>query len=110
MNHPLLAIMIDAASGRPPAPDWSVEVLAPLPGPVHAVLTFTGRSYVAAPVEPGRLRAHLRPDYPGAATEPAFLSWLAGELGRRAGQIDMVMAASHLDGQPPLELKPRDDL
>ncbi|HZD74020.1 MAG TPA: GNAT family N-acetyltransferase [Actinomycetota bacterium] len=110
MRHPLLEVLLEAAAGRPPAPDGSVELLPPPPGPVHAVLTFTAHSYVAAPVEPERLRAHLRPDYPGAATEPRFLAWLADELGRRAGQIDMVLAASPLDGAPPLDLEPRDDL
>ncbi len=110
MSHPLLQIMLDAANGRPPTPDCSVELLPPPPCPVHAVLAFTAHSYVAAPVEPERLRAHLRPDYPGAATEPAFLVWLAGELDRRAGQLDMVLAASHLDGPPPLDLERRDDL
>jgi GNAT superfamily N-acetyltransferase len=110
MRHPLLEVMLDAAAGRPPPPDGSVELLPPPPGPVHAVLTFTAHSYVAAPVSSERLRAHLRPDYPGATTEPGFLAWLAAELGRRASQIDMVMAASPLDGAPPVDLDPRDDL
>jgi GNAT superfamily N-acetyltransferase len=110
MRHPLLEVLLAAADGRPPAPDCSVELLPPPPGPVHAVLSFTAHSYVAAPVEPERLRARLRPDEPGAATRPAFLSWLAGELGRTAGHIDMLLAAGHLDGTPPLDLEPRDDL
>jgi GNAT superfamily N-acetyltransferase len=110
MRHPLLEVLLAAVGGRPPPPDSSVEVLPPPPGPAYPVVTFTAHSYVAAPVPPERLRARLRPDDPGAATEPAFLAWLAGELGRRAGQIDMVLAASPLDGPPPLELEPRDDL
>ena len=110
MPHPLLEVLLAAADGRPPTPDGSVELLPPPPGPVHAVLTFTEHSYVAAPVEPERLQAHLRPDDPGATTEPGFVAWLATELGRRAGQIDMVLAASHLEGPLPLDLEPRDDL
>jgi GNAT superfamily N-acetyltransferase len=110
MSHPLLKILLEAAAGRPPAPDSSVELLPPPPGPVHAVLTFTAHSYVAAGVDRERLQARLRPDYPGAATEPGFLAWLGAELGRRVGQIDMVLAATHLDGPPPLDLVPRDDL
>jgi GNAT superfamily N-acetyltransferase len=50
MSHPLLQIMLDAANGRPPTPDCSVELLPPPPCPVHAVLAFTAHSYVAAPV------------------------------------------------------------
>jgi GNAT superfamily N-acetyltransferase len=110
MSHPLLKILLEAAAGRPPAPDFSVELLPPPPGRVDAVLTFTAHSYVAASVDPERLRARLLPDYPGATTEPAFLAWLGTELGRRAGQIDMVLVASHLDGPLPLDLEPREDL
>ncbi len=110
MSHPLLEVLVAAANGRPPSPDCSVELLPPPPGPVHAVLTFTAHAYVAAPVDPERLRARLRRDDPGAASQPAFLAWLASELGRRAGQIDMVLAATHLDKPPPLDLEPCDDL
>jgi GNAT superfamily N-acetyltransferase len=110
MRHPLLDVLLDAAAGRPPAPDCSVELLPPPPGPVDAVLSFTAHSYVAAAVDPERLRSRLRPDDPGAATKPEFLAWLAAELGRRAGQIDMLLAAPHLEGSLPLDLEPRDDL
>ncbi len=112
MTHPLLRVLTDAARGRPPAPDCSVEVLPPLPGPVDAVVVFTAHSYVAAAIEPGRLRSRLPPGDPGAPTEPQFLAWLADELGRRAGQLDAVLTAPALGGPLPLdlELEPRDDL
>jgi GNAT superfamily N-acetyltransferase len=110
MGHPLLQIMLDAAAGRPPPADGQVELLAPPPGPVEAVVSFTAHAYVAAGVDPGRMRARLRADDPGAATRPAFVSWLAGELGRVAGHLDMLMAGGRLDGPPPLELERRTDL
>jgi GNAT superfamily N-acetyltransferase len=110
MRHPLLEVMLDAAAGRPPPPDGLVELLPPPPGPVDAVVSFTAHAYVAAAVEPERMRAHLRADDPGAATRPAFVSWLAAELGREAGQIDMLVVATRLDGPPPLALEPRADL
>jgi GNAT superfamily N-acetyltransferase len=105
MRHPLLQVLLDAAAGRPPPPDGLVELLPPPPGPVDAVVSFTAHAYVAAAVDPAAMRAHLRQDDPGAATRPAFVSWLAGQLGREAGQIDMLVAATPLDGPPPLALE-----
>ncbi len=110
MTHPLLKVLLDAARGQPPAPDGTVEVLAPLPGAVDAVVTFTAHSYLAAEVDPELARSRLRPDDPGAATQPAFLTWLAGQLRTRAGQLDAVLAAPGLDGPPPLQLQSRGDL
>jgi hypothetical protein len=108
MPHPLLQVMLDAAAGRPPPPDGLVELLSPPPGPVDAVVSFTAHAYVAAAVDPEAMRAHLRRDDPGAATRPAFVSWLAAQLGHEAGQIDMLVAATPLDGPPPLVLEGRD--
>lgn len=110
MPHPLLQVMLDAAAGRPPPPDGLVELLPPPPGPVDAVVSFTAHAYVAAAVDPAAMRAHLRRDDPGAATRPAFISWLAAQLGREAGQVDMLVAATPLDGRPPLALEGRDGL
>lgn len=60
MRHPLLDVLLDAAAGRPPAPDCSVELLPPPPGPVDAVLSFTAHSYVAPHLE-GPLPLNLEP-------------------------------------------------
>jgi GNAT superfamily N-acetyltransferase len=111
MTHPLLRILLDAARGRPPLPDGAVEVLPPLPGPVDAaVVAFTAHSYLVADVDPELARSRLRDGDPGAATRPAFLTWLAGQLGAHAGQLDAVLVAPGLDGTPLLELEPRTDL
>jgi RimJ/RimL family protein N-acetyltransferase len=110
MRHPLLEVMLEAAAGRPPLPDCSVDLLPSPPGPADAVVSFTAHSYVAAPVDGLALRARLDPSDPGAATRPEFLAWLAAELDTSAGQLDMLLAASPLDGPPPLELLAREDL
>jgi hypothetical protein len=54
MPHPLLGLLLDAARGRPPTPDGSVEVLPGLPGPVDAVLAFTAHHLVVGDVDPDR--------------------------------------------------------
>jgi len=111
MAHPLLDVLLDAARGRPPVPDGAVEVLPPLPGPVDAaVVAFTAHSYLVADVDPELARSRLGDGDPGAPTRPAFLTWLAAQLGAMAGQLDAVLAAPGLDGTPPLELELRTDL
>src|SRR6266508_4150540 len=59
MTHPLLDLLLDAARGRPPAPDGAVEVLPGLPGPVDAVLAFTAHHVVVADVDPELVAAWL---------------------------------------------------
>jgi GNAT superfamily N-acetyltransferase len=104
MSHPLLGLLLDAARGRPPAPDGAVEVLPGLPGPVDAVLAFTAHHLVVADVDPALVAAWLPDGDLAAPMSPAFLAWLGGRLGSRPGSLDGVLAAEGLEGAPPLEL------
>jgi len=106
MTHPLLGLLLDAAGGRPPAPDGAVEVLPGLPGPVDAVLAFTAHHVVVADVDPELVAARLPDGDLSAPMSPAFLAWLGGRLGSRPGSLDVVLAAEGLGGEPPLELLP----
>jgi GNAT superfamily N-acetyltransferase len=106
MTHPLLGLLLDAARGRPPAPDGAVEVLPGLPGPVDAVLAFTAHHVVVGDVDPALVAARLPDGDLSAPMSPAFLAWLAGRLGSRPGSLDVVLAAEGLGGEPPLELLP----
>jgi GNAT superfamily N-acetyltransferase len=74
------------------------------------VVAFTAHSHLVAEIDPELARSRLPPDDPGAATKPAFLAWLAGQLGARAGQLDAVLTAPRLDGPPPLRLEQRSSL
>jgi GNAT superfamily N-acetyltransferase len=105
MTHPLLGVLLDAARGRPPAPDGAVEVLPGLPGPVDAVLAFTAHHLVVADVDPELVAARLPDGDLAAPMSPAFLAWLAGRLGSRPGSVDVVLAAEGLGGDPPLALR-----
>jgi GNAT superfamily N-acetyltransferase len=105
MTHPLLGVLLDAARGRPPAPDGAVEVLPGLPGPVDAVLAFTAHHLVVADVDPELVAARLPDGDLAAPMSPAFLAWLGGRLGSRPGSLDVVLAAEGLGGEPPLELR-----
>jgi GNAT superfamily N-acetyltransferase len=109
MPHPLLGLLLDAARGRPPAPDGSVEVLPGLPGPVDAVLAFTAHHLVVGDVDPDQVAARLPEGDLSAPMSPAFLAWLGGRLGSRPGSLDVVLAAEGLGGRPPLALLPLAD-
>jgi hypothetical protein len=102
----LLRLLHDAAAGLPPPADGVVEVWAPPPGPVDAVLAFTAHHVIAAAVDPGQVAARLSTDDLSAPVAPAFLAWLGERLGSRPGSLDVVLAAGGLGGPPPLELRP----
>jgi GNAT superfamily N-acetyltransferase len=106
VTHPLPGLLLDAARGRPPAPDGAVEVLPPLPGRVDAVLAFTAHHVVVAGVDPAQVAARLPDGDLSAPMRPEFLGWLAVRLGSQPGSQDVVLAADGLGGEPPLELVP----
>lgn len=93
-DHPLRRIIEAAAAGRPPEPDWTVEVIPPPPGSMaDGVLAFAAHHVVAADVDAADVAAALDPDDVGAPVGAPFLSWLARRLGRAAGTLDVVLAA-----------------
>jgi GNAT superfamily N-acetyltransferase len=100
----LLRLLHDAARGFPPPADGLVEVWAPPPGPVDAVLAFTAHHVVAAGVEPELVAARLPDGDLSAPMGAAFLGWLGERLGSRPGSLDVVLAAAGVGGTPPLEL------
>ena len=109
MSSPVLDLLLEAARGRPPAPDAAVEVLPPPAGPVDAVLAFTAHHVVAADLDPALVLARLPPGDLTAPMSAGFLAWLGERLGSRPGTLDMVMAAGGLAGAPPLALVPGPD-
>jgi GNAT superfamily N-acetyltransferase len=96
----VLAMLRAAAAGMPPPPDGAVEVLAPLPGPVDAVLGFTAHSVVVAGVDPAAVHRRLPAGDLGAPLQAPFLAWLADQLGADPGSLDVVLAAPGLAGVP----------
>jgi GNAT superfamily N-acetyltransferase len=109
VSSPVLDLLLEAARGRPPAPDAAVEVLPPPAGPVDAVLAFTAHHVVAADLDPALVLARLPPGDLTAPMSAGFLAWLGERLGSRPGTLDMVMAAGGLTGAAPLALVPGPD-
>jgi GNAT superfamily N-acetyltransferase len=105
-QHPLAALLADAAAGRFPAPDGAVEVLPSPPGRSDAVVAFTAHSFVASPVPEDELRARLDPTDFGAASDARFLAWLSERLGTPPGMLDLVLVAPAREAHVTLVPRP----
>jgi len=110
-EHPLSALLQEAARGRFPVPDGTVELLPPLEGKVDAVVAFTAHSAVAVDLPAGDIREHLDPGDFGASMSATFLAWLSDRLGTPPGVLDNVLVApSRPAADADIPLVPRDDL
>jgi ribosomal protein S18 acetylase RimI-like enzyme len=99
-THRVGEVLAEAARGRFPEPDGTVEVVSPwLPG-VEAVVSLTGRAYIAT----GRPTAAVlarRPDGFGGAVDPRFVTWLAGPAGWYDCLDVLLMSVGTGAGGPP---------
>lgn len=78
--HPIGTVLAEAAAGRFPEPDGSVEVVPPWRPDVEGVVSLSGRAYIATSRPESEVRKH-GPDGFGGAVDPRFISWLAGPAG-----------------------------
>ena len=83
--HPLAMLLDRAARGLFPAPDGTVDVFGPPPGPCDAVVAFSAHNVVAGDVDANEVLARL----PRATPEPRWIlrfscGWASG-CGRSRG-------------------------
>ncbi len=78
--HELHRVLLDAADGRFPEIDGAAEVIAPMAGDNHAVVEFTGHSFVLTDRDLHEVSARGADGF-GAASQPDLLRWLAGADG-----------------------------
>jgi hypothetical protein len=88
-DHPVATALIAAANGQFPEVDGAAEIVAPDAAGTHAVVSFTGHSFVMTTLDPDRL-ARFGIDGYGGAMDPNVLTWLAGAHGE-VGSIDAVL-------------------
>jgi GNAT superfamily N-acetyltransferase len=100
----LAELLAAAARGAFPAPDGGFEVHPAPAGASAAVVSFAGHHVIAADVPEGWVEARLRGAGIAEAMRPGFLSALAAETGAEANDLDVVLAAPGLDGEPALVL------
>jgi GNAT superfamily N-acetyltransferase len=110
-DHPLAAVLIEAAHGRFPAYDGAVEVLPALNGLAGAIFSFTGHSIITTDLDEDEVRRHL----PGGSSlgtplHPAFVAWLAKRLNAHSYTPDLVLVAFKAKPDPAFELVERPGL
>lgn len=109
-SHRLGRLLADAAAGRFPPADFTVEVIGEPPGRSNAVVAFSAHSVVAGGLDPAEVLARLAPGDPGAPMSAAFLAWLGARLRTEPGALDLVMVADHLDpADAPIQVSPAPD-
>jgi hypothetical protein len=99
-QHPVGRALRDAAHGRFPTVDGVAEIVEPDEHGTHAVVSFTGRSFLLTTADPDALRS-LGIDGYGGATDPRVLLLVAGTRGT-VGTLDVVMVRSGRGGGTPL--------
>jgi hypothetical protein len=85
VTHPLLDVLHAAADGVFPPADGRAVHLPPLPRGAAAVVSLTGRAYLATDRHVPGL------DGFGSALQPEVLRWIAGE--REVGTLDVTLVA-----------------
>lgn len=103
--HELHRVLLDAVDGQFPAIDGGVDIVAPMAGDHHAVVEFTGHSFVLTDRDRDDVLARGADGF-GGASHPDLLRWLAGPDGW-IGSHDAVLAARGIGGG---RLAERDDL
>jgi hypothetical protein len=99
--HPLAAVLVDAAEGRFPPPDGSVEILPPDDAGTWAVVELTGHGYVLGEVSGEDLDA-LGADGFGGVSHPDVLRFLAGPGGWIGCHDAVMVCRTGTSGVAPL--------
>ncbi len=91
-EHPLAAILRDAADGRFPAADGTVDVLPPDTDGTRAIVAFTGHAVVLTDASAEELADRAPDGGFGSSLAPDVQSWLAG-TSHVPGTLDAVLVA-----------------
>jgi GNAT superfamily N-acetyltransferase len=111
VSNRVAALLADAAEGRFPPPDGTIEFLPSPAGRSDAVVAFTGHNLVACGLPADEVRALLPGIDPYSdPLSAAFLHRLGERLGTQPGVLDAVLAVppSIRPGRAELGLEPAD--
>lgn len=105
MEHPLRTVLFDAARGRAPEPDGSIDVLPAPEGARAAIVLFPGHLVVAAPIDGKQVDEWVAPGDFASWIAPEFVGWLAATLDARVGSQDVVLVAPGERRPPAIALR-----
>jgi GNAT superfamily N-acetyltransferase len=101
----LAELLSGAARGSPPAVDFETELVARPPGPVSAVLGFTGHHVVAADIDRSWLDATRETADFSSVMRAPFLAALGRHITARVGHLDLaVVRPAHVSTDPAVPL------
>ncbi|MDO7883539.1 N-acetyltransferase [Antiquaquibacter soli] len=95
--HPLAAILRDAADGRFPAADGTVDVLPPDADGTRAIVAFTGHAVVLTDASAEDVAERAPDGGFGSSLAPDVQAWVAGS-SHVPGTLDAVLVARGLGG------------
>jgi GNAT superfamily N-acetyltransferase len=107
VEHPLRTLLSDAARGRPPEADGSIDVLPAPEGARAALLTFTAHLVISADIGVDQITEWVTPGDFVSWNAPEFVTWLAERVGGRPGSHDVVLVAPGERRAPSIELRPQ---
>lgn len=108
-DEPLLAILQEAAFGRPLGVAGELSFLPPPATGAQAVIGLPGHHLIALAIEEEVARTRLTPGDLSQPMSAGFLLFLAGWTGAEPGTLDVLLAATG-PADPQVELWRRDDL
>jgi GNAT superfamily N-acetyltransferase len=95
VSERLAELLADAAEGRFPPPDGSIELVPAPAGRSDAVVAFTAHNVVACGLPPDEVRALLPGEDPYSdPLRAVFLHRLGERLGAEPGMVDAVLAVA----------------
>src|SRR5689334_15378063 len=107
VDQALEVMMRDAARGRVPEPDGSIDVVCGTPeGARGALVMFTAHLVVAADVEPDEIHARVAPGDFASWTAPQFFTWFGDRVDGEPGDFDVVLVAPGERRSPAAALSP----
>ena len=107
MEQALAVVMRDAARGRVPEPDGSIDVVRGTPeGALGALVMFTAHLVVAADVEPDEIHARVAPGNFASWTAPELFEWFGERVDGTSGSFDVVLVAPGERRSPAAALSP----
>lgn len=103
-THALSALFANVARGVFPPQDGRTDVYTAPPGPVHALLAFTGHHVIAAGIDPAWVAERLQPGDLITPMSATFIADLATAVRGDPVSLDVILCAASSTDSSSIEL------